>query len=184
MRHLPIAPIALSSDQIHLKSNTMRIITTLSIIMSISMYSCSEDTSTEEAAKSETTETTVDKPAPAAPQAMLIDGKWEANYIMNAPKSMDELYPEAKPIITINSEKGLAGGNSGCNNFRGSVEVDGNTLSWGDLVSTRKMCPDMEGETLFLETLKKARTYSVTDNGQTLNLILGDLGIMRLTRVY
>ncbi|VXB16420.1 conserved hypothetical protein [Flavobacterium sp. 9R] len=113
----------------------------------------------------------------------LIDGTWEANYIMNTPKAFGELYLRVKPSITINSYENRIGGVTGCNNFTGKCTIDGNKIMIADaLAATRKMCPDMAGEQLFLETLKKVNAYSVTNQGKTLNLIMGDIAVMRLER--
>lgn len=112
-----------------------------------------------------------------------IDGTWEANYIMNSPKAFDELYPKTKPTITFNSNQNQISGASGCNNFHGKCTINGNTLQIAEaLALTRKMCQDMVGEQTFLETLKKVNTYSVTNEGKTLNLIMGDIAVMRLTK--
>lgn len=116
-------------------------------------------------------------------KANLIDGTWEANYIMNTPKPFADLYAGAKPSITINSVAGTVAGMSGCNNFNGTFSLDGNKVNFSEnMAMTRKMCPDMTGETTFMETLKKVNKYSVTEQGKTLNLIMGDMAIMRLTR--
>lgn len=116
-------------------------------------------------------------------KANLIDGTWEANYIMNTPKPFNELYVNVKPTITFNSIDSKVSGISGCNNFNGSFKMDGNKISFGEgMALTRKMCPDMAGETAFMETLKKVNSYSVTDQGRTLNLIMGDMAVIRLQR--
>jgi heat shock protein HslJ len=116
-------------------------------------------------------------------KANLIDGTWEANYIMNTPKPFADLYANQKPTITFNSTTGKVNGQSGCNNFNGTFNLDGNRVSFGEnMAMTRKMCPDMAGETTFMETLKKISTYSVTEQGKTLNLMMGDMAVMRLTR--
>jgi heat shock protein HslJ len=112
-----------------------------------------------------------------------IDGTWEANYIMNSPKAFDELYPKTKPAISFLSNQNKISGSAGCNNFNGKCTIEGNKLQIGEaLALTRKICPDMAGEQIFLETLKKVNTYSVTDEGNTLNLIMGDIAVMRLTK--
>jgi heat shock protein HslJ len=112
-----------------------------------------------------------------------IDGTWEANYIMNSPKAFEELYPKTKPTIIFNSNQNQISGSSGCNNFNGKYTVEGNRLQIGEaLALTRKMCPNMMGEQTFLETIKKVNTYSVTNQGNTLNLIVGDIAVMRLTK--
>ena len=116
-------------------------------------------------------------------KANLIDGTWEANYIMNTPKPFAEIYPKAKPSISFNSADKKVMGLTGCNNFNGSFTLDGNKINISDaLALTRKMCADMTGEQTFLETLKKINSYSVTDQGKTLNLIMGDIAVMRLER--
>jgi heat shock protein HslJ len=116
-------------------------------------------------------------------KALLIDGSWEANYIMNTPKPFAELYAKVKPSITFNSTEGKLSGITGCNNFTGSFTLDGNKISIPEnLALTRKMCPDMSGEQAFLDALKKVNSYSVTEQGKTLNLIMGDMAIMRLQR--
>lgn len=118
-------------------------------------------------------------------KANLIDGNWEPNYIVGATKPLDELYPVRKPNINFNSEKGMVTGFTGCNSLSGKINLNGNRISWSEgMAMTKKMCPEevVEQERLFLETLKKANTYSVTEQGKTLNLIMGDMAIMRLTR--
>lgn len=116
-------------------------------------------------------------------KANLLDGTWEANYIMNTPKPFTELYANARPSITFNAATGQVSGMSGCNNFTGKFSMDGNKIRFADdMALTRKMCPDMAGEATFMETLKKVTSYSVTEQGKTLNLILGDMAIMRLVR--
>jgi heat shock protein HslJ len=112
-----------------------------------------------------------------------IDGTWETDYIMNSPKALDDLYPKTKPTISFLSHQNQLSGYAGCNNFNGKCTVEGNKLQIGEaLALTRKICPDMVGEQTFLETLKKVNTYSVTNEGKTLNLIMGDIAVMRLNK--
>ena len=171
------------------KPVNMRVAVTIAMTLLIAVFGCTEkpaEETTDDSTRSmETTEPeTTPEATPEPPIANLLDGKWEANYIMNAPKALDELYPEGRPTIIFNTDQNGVSGNAGCNNFRGPVNIDDNKLGWqGELATTRKMCPDMAGEQIFLETLKKANAYSVTERGQTLNLIMGDMAVMRLTRV-
>lgn len=116
-------------------------------------------------------------------KALLINGSWEANYIAGTATPFAEQYANLKPAITVDAEKGTIQGNTGCNSFQGNVKVDGNKISIpADLATTRKMCPDMAGEQAFLAALKKVNSYSVTEQGKTLNLIAGDIAVMRLVR--
>ena len=67
--------------------------------------------------------------------------------------------------------------------FIGSYTTSGNTLTFGENMGlTRKMCPDMTGEQTFMETLKKVNAFAISDEGQTLNLLTGDVAVMRLVK--
>ncbi|MDX1762326.1 MAG: META domain-containing protein [Christiangramia sp.] len=116
-------------------------------------------------------------------KANLIDGFWELNYMDSTPQPLDSLFLEEKPGFKIEKQKGKISGFSGCNNFSGNLEIEDNEFSLGKEVAvTRKMCPDMTGEDLFLKNLQKITSYSVTNRGRTLNLISDDRAIMRLER--
>lgn len=116
-------------------------------------------------------------------KANLIDGNWEVNYMLNAPKPIEELFPKVKPTISIDSYKKTISGMTGCNNFNGKCAIEAKSIKIDETMAlTRKMCPNMAGEQAFLETLKKVNSYSVTNQGKTLNLIMGDMAVMRLDR--
>lgn len=116
-------------------------------------------------------------------KALLINGIWEANYVSGTALPFAEQYANLKPSITIDAEKGTIQGVTGCNSFQGSVKVEGNKFNIaGELAVTRKMCPDMAGENAFIAALKKVNKYAVGEQGKTLNLIAGDIAVMRLVR--
>ena len=147
----------------------------LGVFVSFALVSVSCNTAKTTSTTTNTENTTM--------KAYLIDGSWEANYIMNTPKPFGELYPKFLPSIAFDSAKSIVNGNSGCNNFNGTCTIDGNKLQITEsMAKTKKMCADMTGEQLFLETLKKVTSYSVTNQGKTLNLIMGDIAVMRLNR--
>ena len=116
-------------------------------------------------------------------KANLIDGYWEMDYMQPGPKPLDSLYPKGMPSMTINSEKSQISGMTGCNNFNGELKISGKDFKLSEnLALTRKMCPDMEGQKAFLNNLEKVDSYSVSNKGRTLNLIMGDMAIMRFQR--
>lgn len=54
-------------------------------------------------------------------------------------------------------------GYAGCNQFTGSATVSGDTLSFGPIASTRRMCPDaMQQEGAFLQALENAHRFSIS----------------------
>ena len=109
-------------------------------------------------------------------------GTWELNYISGPRIAFDGLYPNKKPTITFDVVGNRVSGNTSCNKFTGSLKVDGNKISFADpMALTRMICMDGNGENVFMETIKKINTWSVTD-GNTLNLIMGDIALMRFTK--
>ena len=69
-------------------------------------------------------------------------------------------------------ETGELTGISGCNNYFGPYETDGEAISMGPFGTTRKACPEPEGvmeqENQYLAALETAATYSV--DGMTMNM--------------
>lgn len=51
-------------------------------------------------------------------------------------------------------------GNTGCNNMNGSMNVEGEKISFSDIVTTKMFCADVD-ETSFLTALKKANSYKI-----------------------
>ncbi|MGL2987886.1 META domain-containing protein [Flavobacterium sp. RSSA_27] len=130
-----------------------------------------------------TTKNKASQTADSTMKANLIDGVWQVNFIMNTPKPIEELFPMEKPTITFDSFKSSVTGRSGCNYFNGKCSINGHSIKIDEAMAvTRKMCVDRTGEQIFLETLKKINTYSVTNQGKTLNLIMGDMAVMRLEK--
>lgn len=78
--------------------------------------------------------------------------------------------------ISFNSG-GEVRGFAGCNNFFGTYVQDGQSLTFGPLASTKKLCQGkMEAEADFLKTVQNTRQYEAThlsmsfidENGETL----------------
>ena len=59
-------------------------------------------------------------------------------------------------------------GFSGCNNFFGKYELNGNTVKFSKLGATRMMCPIMEQETKFMQMLERVDSYSISGRNLTL----------------
>ena len=121
------------------------------------------------------------KTANAMQNTIALNGTWELNYITGPRIAFDGLYPNKKPTITFDAATNKVNGNSSCNNFNGTLNATGNKISFKDpMAMTRMMC-EGNGENTFMETLKKVDTWTVTD-GNTLNLIMGDIAMMRFTK--
>ncbi|MBL7733841.1 MAG: META domain-containing protein [Chitinophagaceae bacterium] len=108
-----------------------------------------------------------------------LNGAWEVDYVSGIRIAFDGLYPDKKPVITFNIADNKASGNSSCNNFSATFTIDGSNIAFNDPMATKMACPG-EGEAVFFKTLKTVTRYSV--EGNTLNLIMGDIAVMRLQR--
>ncbi len=89
-----------------------------------------------------------------------------------------ELYKEKKPLLRFDGDK--VSGSTGCNNFNGTVQVNGAQLAFPKTMAmTRMMCPGA-GEQTFLQALEKVDVYSLKDG----KLILSGSGgvIMQLSK--
>lgn len=54
-------------------------------------------------------------------------------------------------------------GYTGCNDFFGKYQVNGENLQISELGSTRVMCPVIEQESKLMEILERAGSYSISD---------------------
>jgi len=110
-----------------------------------------------------------------------LEGTWQLNYITGPRIVFDGLYPDKKPKITFDLEKKKVSGNTSCNNFSGEVTASGHKIHFPEAMAMTKMACPGEGETVFLQTLKKVNSYDVTA-GYTLTLLMDDVAMMRFTR--
>jgi heat shock protein HslJ len=78
--------------------------------------------------------------------------------------------------VTIKFEDGQAGGEAGCNGYGGAYEVDGEKLSFRDVVSTLMLCTApggvMEQEAEFLGSLNEVERFELA--GGQLQLFRAD----------
>lgn len=82
--------------------------------------------------------------------------------------------------MTLQFEGGRASGSGGCNRFMGGYEEDGQSVSFGQLASTRMACPEeiMSAETAYLAALESVSSGSATEA----ELVLSDSSEQELLR--
>jgi len=93
------------------------------------------------------------------------------------------LVNERQPYILLDPVKKRVLGFSGCNNFFSSYELDGASLKFGPVGSTRRACPDLETglETEVFKALDKTCAWKIKDG---MLLLLDDSTVLaRFTRV-
>lgn len=110
-----------------------------------------------------------------------LDGTWTLNYISGPRIAFEGLYPQKKPQLVFSTEDKRVSGNTSCNSFSGPLVIDGNKINFDQPMALTKMACPGEGESVFLETLKKVNTWTVSD-GRTLTFIMGDIAIMRFSK--
>jgi len=87
---------------------------------------------------------------------------------------------EKKPTISFLEGNKIAG-NGSCNNFNASMTLNGNSFNVGPIMSTKMMCSNLEAEQIFFNTL--AKVNGISANGDTLNLLIGDIAVMRFKKI-
>lgn len=111
-----------------------------------------------------------------------LEGTWELNYITGPRIAFEGLYPNTKPTITFNLKESNVSGSNSCNRYTGKLNVEGNKISFKDPMAMTKMfCPG-EGENIYMATLQKIDYYSISEDGKTLNFIMGDIAMMRFEK--
>ncbi|GGF11275.1 META domain-containing protein [Flavobacterium limi] len=112
-----------------------------------------------------------------------LEGNWELNYITGPRIAFEGLYPNKKPNINFNTKENVVSGNNSCNSYTGKLIVTENKIDFTQpMIATKMMCLDGQGEQVFMNTLSKVTSYSITDDGKTLNFISGDVATMRFTK--
>lgn len=103
---------------------------------------------------------------PALAQTMPLAGsEWRPTEIDGA-----EIAEDTKIFIGFGAD-GRVQGSGGCNRFTGSYEVDGDTISFGPLASTRMLCPDpiQQSEDRLFATLARATRFARDGSDLTLS---------------
>jgi heat shock protein HslJ len=115
-------------------------------------------------------------------QKAALQGAWELNYISGPRIAFGGLYPDNKPTITFNLKETSVSGKNSCNSYAGKLNVNGSKISFKEpMMVTKMFCPG-EGENVYMNTLQKIDSYSVSEDGKTLNFIMGDIVMMRFEK--
>lgn len=91
-----------------------------------------------------------------------IEGEWNIIEVNG-----DSVKSDSEPFIGFNISDKAIYGNSGCNNFRGTLEVDSlkpGVMAFGTIGSTRMMCQDMTLEQAILTALSQVVAYSTVSD--------------------
>lgn len=92
---------------------------------------------------------------------------------------------ETVPALNFDVTANRVTGNSGCNRLSGAINHDGadeNSISFGNVASTRMACPDMDTENQVLSALNSVRSYGLLDNGRLALMSEGGTIVLELER--
>lgn len=99
----------------------------------------------------------------------LIETYWKLTELMGEP-IITTTGKKTEMRMILKKEGNQVSGNGGCNSFRGIYTLlEGNRLSFSQLVSTKMACINMEKEATFMEVLQKADNYSIQGKMLSLN---------------
>jgi putative lipoprotein len=146
------------------------------IVALFAVYACAPD--------GQDTEQAPTKPAAAAesmkPDVTLTNTYWKLVELNGAAVEPGE----GKELHMILRGEDQVGGYAGCNQFKGSVTVTGDGLSFGPIASTRRMCPDvMQQEDAFLQALENAQRFKISGEDLAIADASGEV-TMRFAAVY
>lgn len=111
-----------------------------------------------------------------------LERKWELNYITGPKIAFDGLYPNKKPTIAFDMVNNKVTGNNSCNQYFGALILDGAKINFKDAkMGMTMMACDGNGDSIYMETLQKIETYTITDEGKTLNFLAGNVVMMRFS---
>lgn len=98
--------------------------------------------------------------------AEALTGKWILSSIDGG--DMASLFGEKIPTMEVAAD-GKVFGNAGCNNYRTTYKLDGNTVTFGPVAGTKMACPFLTGEGLFTSQL--SAPLQTTMNGDKLTFL-------------
>ncbi|MBE2279364.1 MAG: META domain-containing protein [Ignavibacteriaceae bacterium] len=70
---------------------------------------------------------------------------------------------EKAPNISFNLNENKVSGFAGCNRFMGPVQINGETIKFGNIASTMMACPEMELEIKFMKIFNTVDRYTIQD---------------------
>ena len=113
-----------------------------------------------------------------------LQGSWQLNYITGPRIAFEGLYPDNVPNISFDLKENRFSGTNSCNRFAGIFTTNKNKISFkDDKTAMTMMACQGNGDQVFMSTLQKIDSYSISDDGKTLNLMMGEVAMMRFDKM-
>lgn len=69
------------------------------------------------------------------------------------------------PLYVLIKKKNSAGGNGSCNSFGSTTKIEGQSVNFSNIFSTKMFCHDVQSiEDSFFGLLEKVTRYEISDN--------------------
>ena len=113
--------------------------------------------------------------ATSHPASSLMGRRWELTYLAG-----DENIVSPFPNIEFKADW-TATGSGGCNTFNANYVVQGSMLTITDLTQTQRACDQavLNQENAYFDALKRAQSFSVTNNGRELEMLRNNSAILK-----
>lgn len=97
----------------------------------------------------------------------MLSGKWVLESI--ADQNLQTLFPEGGRTATLefDAADGRVKGNAGCNGYGATYAINSTIIEVGPIMSTKMACPNLSGETKFVETLSGTSMLDATTDKLT-----------------
>lgn len=94
---------------------------------------------------------------------------------MNKDGNVQDVNTQA--FIRFDKEKNSGGGNGSCNSFGSTTKIEGNTISFSNIFSTKMYCQDVQSvEDSYFGLLEKVTRFEINNN--TLKLFQGNTVVL------
>ena len=97
-----------------------------------------------------------------APDSGWADQRWTVIEMRGVPVQLSGTNRDAYIVFTPGEKR--FGGNGGCNHISGNYTIDKKNIRFGEVISTKMACADINFETTFLSTLDKVNHFEQKDN--------------------
>lgn len=137
--------------------------TAVAVFLALSVVSCSsmQSASSSSASKKQTADTAASTTSHSASSSSLannLGGEWYITAVGTTTISQDE----DMPYVTFVPEDGQFYGSNGCNVLNGNYTVSGSTITFNNVLSTQKYCPEVTYDALVTSFMQDGKSANAT----------------------
>ncbi len=102
------------------------------------------------------------------PNTEIKDTHWTLVAVASSGGNHELLYPllGKVPTLDVSADGKSVSGSAGCNTYSGPVTMKDFSIQFGEMVTTRMACEQMDIENALLSAFQQAKTYTVKEDGR------------------